>query len=93
MTKSINPPTPTSFSQVYVAYCHVHSLPVSVDILTPQLDADATLYLEVEKLKRDEDWVPVMKSLRKDASLKNILFFSNEGIKRALKIRDTNRRG
>jgi hypothetical protein len=66
-----------SFSQSYIAFCNVHSLPVSGDILTPDLDATATLSVEVDRVKKDEDWVPFMKALRRDTTLLCIHLYSN----------------
>lgn len=68
---------PPSFSQSYIAFCNVHSLPVSGDILSPDLDATSTLSLEVDRVKKDEDWVPLMKALRRDTTLLRIHLYSN----------------
>ena len=68
-----------SFSQSYIAYCQVHSLPVSPDILSPFLESESALYLEIQRMKRDEDYIPVIKALKKDTSLKSIILYSDAG--------------
>ena len=86
MPRSTSVPSNTSFSQNYVALCQVHSLPISAEVLTPQLDSDLSLVVDGTRIKRylleipdfrDDDWVPIIKALRKDASLHNIILFSN----------------
>lgn len=45
-------PSSNSFSQNYVALCQVHSLPISSEVLTPQLDSESLLVLDVTRIKR-----------------------------------------
>ena len=69
-----------SFSQNYVTFCQIHSIPASTDILTLALDSKGILWIEIEKLKRDQDWVPIMKAIKKDKSLREFVLYSNQGL-------------
>ena len=70
----------TNFTQSYISLCHIQSLPLSSCVLSASLDTHNSLTVDLEKLKKDEDYGPLLKALRKDASLNEIHFFSNEGI-------------
>lgn len=43
-------------------------------------DANQKVGISYLDYKRDDDWVPVIKTLRRDASLRGIVLFCNQGI-------------
>lgn len=49
----------TKFGKAYFAYCQSRGLSLSSSVLSPALEHKRQLWLDVEKLKKDEDWDPI----------------------------------
>ncbi|KAJ3323971.1 hypothetical protein HDV06_000947 [Boothiomyces sp. JEL0866] len=68
---------PTSFGRTYFSLCQLYSLPV----LTHVINHDNNhLFLDVERIVKDEEWSPIIKSLRKNRDLAKICVYSVESI-------------
>ena len=52
MPRSTTIPSNNTFSQNYVALCQVHSLHISSEVVTPQLDSDSLLHIDLTRIKR-----------------------------------------
>ena len=65
------------FGNSYFSLCQLHSVPIITDLLTPSLESNNHLYLDVDKVKRDQDWDPILKALKLSTDLKHIHIFSN----------------
>ncbi|KAI8924158.1 hypothetical protein BC831DRAFT_467086 [Entophlyctis helioformis] len=67
----------TSFGRTYFSLCELHSLPVMTEVMTPALESKNHLYVDVDRVRRDEDWSPLLKALRQNRDLTQIYVFSN----------------
>ncbi|KAJ3311491.1 hypothetical protein HDV04_003978 [Boothiomyces sp. JEL0838] len=68
---------PTSFGRTYFSLCQLYSLPV----LTHVINHDNNhLFLDVERIVKDEEWSPILKALRKNRDLAKICVYSTEDI-------------
>ncbi|KAJ3040140.1 hypothetical protein HK097_002648, partial [Rhizophlyctis rosea] len=67
----------TTFGQSYFSACALRSQPVRADVVGPELEMKAVLCVDVDRLKRDEDWDPVLAALRHDSTLKGARFMSS----------------
>ena len=65
------------FKDAYVLECNKKDVPMLSDILSPSLELKKQLYIDVQKLKREALWGPIMAGLRDNADLKEIHIFSN----------------
>nr|KAJ3419959.1 Centrosomal protein of 78 kDa [Polyrhizophydium stewartii] len=46
----------SSFGRAYFSLCQLHSIPVLTQVMTPALEAHNHLYLDVDRVRRDEEW-------------------------------------
>jgi hypothetical protein len=61
-----------TFAERYVRYCKLHHTSVLTHVINHE---DQVLFLEVQRIKKEEDWDPIIKSLRKDKLLQKITLF------------------
>ena len=64
-----------SFARRYFQLCQLHSLPVLTHLINHE---PSTLFLDVDKIHKDEEWSPVLMALKKNRDLRRISIFSEE---------------
>ncbi|KAI9342591.1 hypothetical protein BDR26DRAFT_859221 [Obelidium mucronatum] len=69
----------TPFGQTYFQACQSRQSPVLAQVISPALELKRHLHIDVDGIKREEDWEPIMKALRKNEDLKEIRLRSNLG--------------
>ena len=67
----------TTFGKTYFSLCQLHSLPILTELMTPALESRNELYLDVERIKKDEEWTPLLKAIRENRDLSQIHIYSN----------------
>ena len=53
----------TDFGKAYYSYCQQRGLSINSTVLTSLLDSKKELWLDAEKLKKEEEWDPVLYAL------------------------------
>ncbi|KAJ3031564.1 UNVERIFIED_CONTAM: hypothetical protein HDU68_002662 [Siphonaria sp. JEL0065] len=69
----------TPFGQTYFQACQNRQSPVLAQVISPALELKRHLHIDVDGIKREEDWEPIMKALRINEDLKEIRLRSNLG--------------
>ncbi|KAI9197297.1 uncharacterized protein BJ171DRAFT_570855, partial [Polychytrium aggregatum] len=69
----------TQFGRVYFRSAVEKSLPVLSDVMSPHLERFNTLILDADRIKRAEDWLPLMQAFKANTDLLGIKVFSNHG--------------
>ncbi|KAI8904802.1 hypothetical protein EDD86DRAFT_249568 [Gorgonomyces haynaldii] len=67
-----------SFIDLYLSACQYYQSPVLSHIVSPPLESDRHLYIELDKLVRDGDWSPLLRALKETRDLEHLIVFSNE---------------
>ncbi|KAL2913412.1 hypothetical protein HK105_207024 [Polyrhizophydium stewartii] len=67
----------SSFGRAYFSLCQLHSIPVLTQVMTPALEAHNHLYLDVDRVRRDEEWGPLLRAIHQNRDLAQIFIFSN----------------
>ncbi|EGF79227.1 hypothetical protein BATDEDRAFT_89893 [Batrachochytrium dendrobatidis JAM81] len=77
----------SSFGRTYFSLCHLHFLPVRTEVMRPALESNNQLYLDVDRIKRDREWTPLLQAIHQNRDLMQLSVFSNH--KTAIKNNDS----
>ncbi|ORY49922.1 hypothetical protein BCR33DRAFT_713523 [Rhizoclosmatium globosum] len=69
----------TPFGQTYFQACLNRQSPVLAQVISPALEMRRHLHIDIDSIKKEEDWEPIMKALRVNEDLKEIRLRSNMG--------------
>ncbi|KAJ3065230.1 hypothetical protein HDU98_011400, partial [Podochytrium sp. JEL0797] len=69
----------TPFGQTYFQACLNRQSPVLAQVISPALELKKHLHIDIDGIKREEDWAPIMKAVRMNEDLKEIRLRSNLG--------------
>ncbi|KAJ3238796.1 Centrosomal protein of 78 kDa [Chytriomyces hyalinus] len=69
----------TPYGQAYFQACQNRQSPVLAQVISPALELLHHLHIDIDGIKREEDWEPIMKALRINSDLKEIRLRSNMG--------------
>ncbi|KAI8611742.1 hypothetical protein BC830DRAFT_634822 [Chytriomyces sp. MP71] len=69
----------TPFGQAYFQACMNRQTPVLAQVISPALEMMHQLHIDVDGIKREEDWEPLLKALRHNSDLMEIRMRSNMG--------------
>ncbi|KAJ3264222.1 Centrosomal protein of 78 kDa [Chytriomyces hyalinus] len=69
----------TPYGQAYFQACQNRQSPVLAQVISPALELLHHLHIDIDGIKREEDWEPIMKALRINGDLKEIRLRSNMG--------------
>ncbi|KAJ3140819.1 hypothetical protein HK100_008990 [Physocladia obscura] len=78
-SKELNGGGSTPFGQSYFQACLNRQAPILAQVISPALELNRQLHIDVDSIKREEDWEPLMKALRVNNDLKEIRLRSNLG--------------
>ncbi|KAJ3331098.1 Centrosomal protein of 78 kDa [Blyttiomyces sp. JEL0837] len=70
----------THFGQAYYNACQQRQSPILAQVISPSLEMSNCLHLDADKIKKEDDWIPVMKAIKVNRDLKEIRLFSNASI-------------
>jgi hypothetical protein len=79
--QKVQPPIANSsntFPSTYYALCQLYNVPVLTHIMNHESNV---LYLDVDRVLKDQDWSPIMKAIKKNRDLKRITIQSDKTIK------------
>ncbi|KAJ3210072.1 Centrosomal protein of 78 kDa [Dinochytrium kinnereticum] len=67
----------TSFGQAYFLACQQKQRPLLPHVVSSYLELCNKLHIDGDKLKKDEDWEPILRALKTNKDLAEIHFFSD----------------
>ncbi|KAJ1552356.1 Centrosomal protein of 78 kDa, partial [Cladochytrium tenue] len=68
-----------TFAQAYARACELRQVPILPHIVSPALDALGHLLVDCDRIKREDDWDPVIRAVRANRDLRRIHFVSDLG--------------